>query len=308
MRQTNLSAIDLNLLVALEVILEELHVSRAANRLNMSQPNMSRTLGRLRDIFDDPLIERVGGRYVKTTKAEQLETEIRPTLARLRGVLEPTSFSPSATQAIFRFFASDYCEAVLMPRLMANFIVEAPNAQLEVVRLTKSLAEEMHDGPYDIVLGNVVPKGFPKECEYESLFEDRFVCVMRKDHPVARSGLALENYLACDHAVVGTARGLTNWIDAKLHSLGHQRHIVKLSPYVLASLFSLRESDLLQSSPLRLVSSLLEPLGLVAVDLPFDSVNLTYCQIWHSRNTNSSAHRWFRGQVLKAARTINQNQ
>ena len=215
-------------------------------------------LGGLRDIFEDPLIERVAGLYIKTARAEQLDAEIRPTLSRLRRALEPSSFDPRQTKAVFRLFASDYCDAVLMPSLIATFTAEAPNTQLEVVRLTKVWGRRCLTVRLISFWAMCFRTGFPWGCENKRLFEDRFVCVMRKSHPVAQSVLSIETFLEYSPAAVDTARGLINWTDAKLHSLGDQRKNVKRSPYVLASLFGISPSGLLQSSPLRLVSSLLD--------------------------------------------------
>ena len=196
MHQTNLSLVDLNLLVALEVLLEELHISKAAERLNMSQPNMSRTLKRLQETFDDPIIVRRGNSYFKTVRAEQLQQEIAPALEAVRRSLRPGSFDPASSSATFRIFGSDYGEAVLVPHLFKTFMVDAPGAKLEVSRLSQSLATEVHDGPYDLILGILHQHGFPKQSEYEPLFEDRYVCVMCQENPASEQELTLDAYLA----------------------------------------------------------------------------------------------------------------
>jgi len=303
MQQVNLNEIDLNLLVALDVLLDECHVTRSANRLNLSQPAMSRTLTRLRVAFDDPLLVRVVGGYERTTRADALQEPLRQALDQVRLTFERPEFDPATSTETFRISTLDYTEVVISPAFMERITRYAPEVQIEIARRSIYSIEEVLDGHADISLG-VMPKSLPKHCVVQPLFEDRYVCLMHKSHPLVNAQLTLKDYLDYPHSIIHTGNRPGSHIDDVLESLGHSRKIAKKSPFFAASLFSLGRTNLLQTVPKRLATPVLHAMDLVIRDLPFEVAPLVISQMWHARNTDNPSHTWLRGQLHGAAQSV----
>ncbi len=303
MSEVDLNRIDLNLLVALDVLLEEQHVSKSAIRLGLSQPAMSRTLSRLRDAFDDPLIVRAQGGYAPTARAEALAANLKVALSEVRGVFADPEFEPATANDTFRLSTLDYSELVVFPELFSRIRAAAPEVQIEVLQRTIFSIEEILDGIADISIG-LMPASLPKHCVTEPLLKDDYVCVMHKNHPIANDQLTLGNYLKHPHSIIHTGKAPGSYVDDSLAELGHERRIVKRSPHFVASLFSIGKSDLLQTVPRRLAIPLLASADLVMHDLPFKLRPMVLSQMWHARNNNNATHRWLREQVRQAAFSV----
>lgn len=302
MRDTNLAKIDLNLLLSLEALLEERHVSNAAARLGQSQPATSRALSRLRDTFDDPLLVRTPEGYVTTPRADDIGKQLGQALDILGRTLAPPVFDPAHEADVFKICSLDYGEVMLIPTLVRQLRNAAPNIQLETLSRSHYSVKEVQSGEADVSIG-LMPQRPPENCVAEQLFEDRYVCVMSRSHPLADSELTLESYCAQAHSVLGTGSNHVNVVDDRLLSLGKKRAIMKRSPHFLGSLFSLVGTDLIQTTTLRHVKPMMAPLNLIVKELPFDLEPISYCQIWNIRNTQSPSHRWFRNQIHEAAQT-----
>ena len=303
MHKLNLANLDLNLLVSLEVLLEECHVTRAAERLNMSQPTMSRTLARLRKMFDDPLLVQSPNGYLKSPRAEGLAPRIAGALSAIQMALANPDFEPADESGNFRICTRDYSEVLVIPTLMKLLNEAAPKLKLEVIPASIYSMTKVQDGTADVSLG-VLPVGPIKNCVVEPLFEDRFVCVMSENHPDAGHPLTVESYLSCDHSAVDTASRPNIGIEEEILPNGLRRKVTKRSPYFLSSLFSIGQTELVQTAPYRFVKPMLEPLKLVIKELPFEAEPLRYCIAWHVRNDETPSHIWFREQIIKAARTV----
>ena len=303
MSEVDLTGIDLNLLVALDVLLDEQHVSKSAVRLGLSQPAMSRTLSRLRTVFDDPLIVRAQNGYAPTSRAEDLMVPLKAALSEIQGVFAASEFNPATAADIFRLSTLDYSELVLFPDLISRISTAAPGVQVEVLQRSIFSIDEILDGIADISIG-LMPGNLPKHCMTEKLLEDDYVCVMHKDHPIAAQALTIESYLSYPHSIIHTGKSPGSFVDDALAQLGHTRRIAKRSPHFVASLFSIGKSDLLQTVPRRLVIPLLGSANLVMHDLPFELKPMVLSQIWHARNTNNPTHRWLREQVRLAAKSV----
>ncbi|MEM8685931.1 MAG: LysR family transcriptional regulator [Pseudomonadota bacterium] len=299
----DISKIDLNLLVALEVLLEERHVSRSAARLGLSQPAMSRALGRLRAVFDDPLIVRTQSGYEPTARAQELEKSLAVALAEIRGVFAPSEFDPATAQHTFRLSTLDYSELVIFPGLMSRLRLSAPGIKVDVQQRSLFSIDDIDEGTTDISIG-VMPKSLPKHLNAETLFEDDYVCVMHKDHPLALDDLTLEAYLSFPHSTIDTGKSPSSTVDDVLALAGAERRILKRSPHFIASLFSLGKSDLLQTVPRRLASPLLSPANLVLHELPFKVEPIVLSQLWHARDDDHPPHQWLREQMRLAARSV----
>ncbi|MEM1198927.1 MAG: LysR family transcriptional regulator [Pseudomonadota bacterium] len=303
MSEVNLSKIDLNLLVALEVLLEERHVSKSAARLGLSQPAMSRTLGRLRAVFDDPLIVRTQSGYEPTARAEKLENSLKAVLGEIRGVFASAEFDPATAEDTFRLSTLDYSELVIFPEFMSRLRKAAPGVKVDVQQRSIFSINDIEAGTTDMSIG-VMPKNLPKHCRAEKLFEDDYVCVMHADHPLASRALTLEGYLAFPHSTIDTGKSAGSAVDDALARVGAERRVLKRSPHFIASLFSLGKSDLLQTVPRRLASPLLAPANLVLNELPFEVDPIALSQLWHARDHDHPPHRWLREQMRLAAQSV----
>jgi len=300
MHEVNLKKYDLNLLVALEVVLQEKHVTKSAERLNISQPAMSRTLTRLREMFDDRLLVRTPDGYIKTPRAERLETQLSETLKSIAHTIDTPQFDPKFARAVFKLCTLDYGEVLVVPELLRLLERHAPYIVVETIQRSNYTVQEVQKGVADVTIG-IAPTNPAKNCKVEQLFEDRYVCVMDENHPLANDKLTLKSYLSYGHSVTNTGSSTLRRVDQTLETLGVKRRVLKRSPQFLASIFSCKQTRLLQTTPLRHLAPLLAPMGLVAKELPFKMNPIQYCQIWHVRNDDDPAQKWFRQQITDAA-------
>jgi len=300
MQNIDLPSFDLNLLTALEVLLEECNVTQAAERLNISQPSMSRTYSRLRDALDDPLLIRTPNGYIKTPRAEWLQTQLKEPLISIRNTLAAPTYDPATESGVFKIGTLDYGEMVLIPILWQILDKACANARLDIVSRTIYSAQEIVDNKADVSIG-VKPHSSFKNCTFEPLFEDRNVCVMSNDHPLADIDLTLEAYLAYGHSIFSTYTKQLSMIDSSLQSRGLKRRVVKRSPNFLAAHHLLGQTKLLLTTTARAVASIQKSQNLIVKELPFELEPVVLCQIWHVKNTNNLRHKWLREQITKAA-------
>lgn len=207
MREVDLRRVDLNLLVGLDALLEERSVTRAALRLGLSQPAMSRALARLRALFSDTLLVDGPGGYTISSRAEDLRPRLRQTLAGIGEMLDASPFDPSQASGAVRLLMTDLHAAVLAPRLLTRLSAEAPAVHLDILPPGPGLMEMLGNDEADAIVGAI--EDAPSGIQRRKLFEDRYVTLMRTGHPAASRKLTLEAYLALDHMVVsitGTGR------------------------------------------------------------------------------------------------------
>jgi len=306
MPHTNLFNQDLNLLASLEVLLEECCPRKTAERLDVSQPTMSRTLSRLRNMFHDPIIIKTPDGYIKTPRAEWIQGRLHNTLHTIRQTLEASEFDPISETGTFRVGTTDYGEVILLPILSGLLNKTAPNVSIEIVpRYFQSLkeissAQEIEDLRADVSIG-VEPKSSSRNCTSVPLLKERFVCVMGSQHPLASKELTVENFAAYDHAVLNIVSANTGAIDRALRARNLRRNIKWRTNNFLAAHHSLKHSELLLTSVARIAADLIETEDLVVKELPFDLEPVDLHLIWHVRNTQNSRHTWYREQIITAA-------
>lgn len=303
MSELDLRNIDLNLLVALDVLLEECHVTNSAARLNLSQPAMSRALARLRETFGDQLLVRVPNGYERTPRAEELTLPLKRALDQMHRTFASPTFDPALATDTFKVCTLDYVEVVILPAFINLVISKAPDAQIQNIRRDDYSTDEIMNGTADVSLG-IMPPSLPRSCLVQALFEDSYVCVMHENHPLANRKLTLDGYLEYPHSITQQGKLQGTQIDDALERLGRTRKVAVRSPYYTSSLLAIAETNLLQTVPKRLVVSLRDKLKLVMHDLPFAIDPIVINQMWHARNNDDPSHKWFRDQILLAAQTI----
>ncbi|HBY63475.1 MAG TPA: LysR family transcriptional regulator, partial [Solibacterales bacterium] len=237
----NLQAVDLNLLLAMEALLEERNVSRAARRLGLSQPAMSNALARLRGLLNDPLFVRAPGGVAPTPRAERMAPGVRAGLEQFRRALDGVrEFDPSSSSRTFRIALSDHAEWLLAPHLLRAVEREAPGVRVQCKRLDALFVlpeAELRMGAADIAIGFFPDARTADEStRLETVAEEEHVVVMRRGHPLSRRTLTIEDYAAAPHAAVIYRPEPWGLIDQELAARGLRRNLRLASPHFLTVL------------------------------------------------------------------------
>jgi DNA-binding transcriptional LysR family regulator len=289
---------DLNLLVALDVLLAEGSVARAAQRLRLSPSAMSRALARLRETAGDPLLVRAGRGLVPTPRALELRERVRQLVQEAEAVLRPAEkLDLKRLVRTFTLRTSDGFVESFGPALIARVGKEAPGLQLRFLPKTDKDSTPLREGTVDLETG-VVGKMTGPEVRAQALFRDRFIGVVRKRHPLSRGRVTPARYAAGRHVLV--SRRSLDWgpIDEALKSFGLEREIATVVGGFAAALALARVSDLIASVPERHTGSLRA--GMHSFPLPVPAPEITVSLLWHPRLDADPAHRWLRACVRDA--------
>lgn len=305
LRAVNLASLDLNLLVALDALLAEASVGRAAMRIGLSQPAASHALRRLREILHDPLLVRVGARMELTPRARELRAPLAQALDQLRGLFITEHFDPATCRRRFALRISDHLVSLLLPPLMERISAAAPGVRLDVVPwrgpaiMTAELARSV-----DLVITCVDEdfSGFHRE----RLFTDTDEVAVRRGHPVGARLQQLEVFLAARHvAVVGSLS--EDPIDTWLREQGVERHIALVVPSYLQALHLAARTDLVAFVPQRLVRGLMRPLSLISVGPPIDPGTFAESMFYPTRLRTDPASLWLRSLLIEIGRDLDRH-
>ncbi len=296
-----LHRIDLNLLVALDALIREGSVTRAAQEVGVTQSAMSHTLRRLRDVFDDPLLVRVGAAMQLTPRAEALALGLRSGLQTLARLLESPSFEPASAQRAFRIATPDLFDVLALPALLADLRQQAPGIELTVMPFTRrGIPAALTVGELDLaVLARPQVQG-AVGLVGRTLLRDTFSCFLREDHAVLRQGLTLERYVAAAHAVVSPRADGVSVVDHLLQEAGHVRRVVLKLPHFFSAPAIIARSDLILTAPTSLARMLPAEGPIVAVPLPLPVPPHSVACYWHTRFTEDPGHRWLRERLASA--------
>jgi len=264
----NLSSLDLNLLVALDALLLEANVSRAAMRVGLSQPAMSHALQRLRDMLGDPLLVRAGARMELTPRAHALRGPLAQALDQVRGLFIPDDFDAGRSERRFRLMMPDLAVELLVPPLMEKIGASAPNVRLDIVPWRGPAiftAEFARTIDLVISIGNAF-KGFHRQL----LYTDRDALAVRRGHPIGTKLSRRDIFLKAPHIAVVIRGQNEDLIDGWLRTKGIERPIALTVPGYIEALHVAARTDLVAFVPGRLIAALAKPLSLVAVTPPLD--------------------------------------
>jgi DNA-binding transcriptional LysR family regulator len=300
-----LSAIDLNLLVVFDSVMQERNVTRAGQRLGLSQPAMSHALTRLRYMLKDDLFIRSPKGMLPTPRAEQLALPVRAALDGLQHSLEPTQFVPSDATRSFRVAVDNYSAVVVVGLLAGRITKIAPGVTLEFRPSgTLNIPDLLDRGELDLAIGPFVEQG--ERFSRLSLLRDDFVLVLRKGHPAADAReLSLEEYAALSHLTISSVAYDTNFIDQALARRKLARRIQLRAPF-LSAVRILVASDMVSVIQRRVAEELVRYRPLVLRPLPHSSPSVETAMIWPRWLDNQPAHRWLRetvGLVIKGLRS-----
>ncbi|MDE1951056.1 MAG: LysR family transcriptional regulator [Burkholderiales bacterium] len=309
-RRADFDTIDLYLIRVLSTVISERSVSRAAMKLQSSQPAVSAQLKRLRRLVGDPLLVRAGQQMQPTETALQLAGPAARLLEAADQIFVGTkarsaAFDPATSEAAFRVAASDYLDPLFLPALVSQVKREAPGVSLELMPLSQDYdyRRRLAAGEIDLVVGNWLEP--PSELHLGRLVADEVVCLVSERHPAARRGWSLERYLQSEHvAPMPTHPGAAGIIDEQLAARGVERRIV-----VRASHFSLiplmvADSLLVLTTGRQFCSRYVDTLPVKILRCPFPFPPMDYYQLWHERVHAAPSMRWFRDQVREVARQL----
>jgi DNA-binding transcriptional LysR family regulator len=305
MNEVHLGAFDLNLLVALDALLAERSVTRAAARIGITQSAASHALARLRKLTGDELLVRGRDDMVPTIRAEAMRAPLRRALDDITGTLSsPRAFDPKVARLRAFIGASDYAELVLLPGIMARLVREAPGVELRVIVPGQDPASELAAGKLDLVIMPLPHGDAGQGIRGRRLLSDRFVCVTRRGHPLAKTKtLSLSSFARAAHALISPWGMEGGYVDDALARLGLQRKVAVAVPHFLVAPHIVASSDLLLTVAERVAEVVAGPLGLVVLAPPQELklTGFTLSILWHERTHDDPARRWLRDVIVAEA-------
>jgi DNA-binding transcriptional LysR family regulator len=283
---------------ALNALLETGSVGQAAERVNLSQPAMSRALNRLQHALNDPLLVRSGRGMKLTPRAEELRIPVQAALAKLSAVFEPRIFDPALAEKKFRIMAPDFLSMILLPAVLSKVFAQAPRVQIDVESFSEKGINDLSNGEISLAFGVVEASPGLDNVASQVLFQDHLVCLMRKGHPLQKTGMTLQAYASYNHALFSIIGKGGSSIDEIMKAHGLSRNIVLRVSHFLTISAVMAPTDLLVTVPSRLVAHL-SPDELVTMELPEElrTPPTSISQIWHHRFTQDPAHQWLRRMV-----------
>jgi len=296
--KADMRTLDLNLLKALDALLDERSVTRAAARLALTQPAVSGMLNRMRDHFDDPLFIRAPHGMVPTTRAEALAAPVKRILADIDALLQPIAFDPITANLTFTLAATDYALRAVVVPFIAALKVRAPHIRVRVVPVEpERLVNQLGQGKLDLAL--MTPHTTPDELHSRALYDERYVCMMRADHPDAGKPLTLDRFCALEQVLVSyEGEGFHGVTDDALAKIGRTRRVgLSVSSFlVLPDVLTI--SDMIAVVPERMAEN---RAGMFVCDTPASVQGFTKSMAWHERTHRSPAQQWLRELLLETS-------
>jgi DNA-binding transcriptional LysR family regulator len=301
-RSMNLNSLDLNLLVALDALLREASVSRAAMRIGLSQPAASHALQRLRDLLRDPLLVRAGPRMELTPRAQALRGPLAQALDQVRGLFLPDEFDAASSERHFRLMMPDLAVELLVPPLMEKVTKVAPNVTIDVVPWRgPSIFTAEFARTIDLVIsiGDAF-KGFHRQ----KLYTDDDALAVRRDHPVGTRLKKRDAFLAARHVAVIIRGQSEDLIDIWLRPMGIERRVALVVPGYIEALHVTARTDLVAFVPRRLIGALAKQLSLATVTPPFDPGFDEQFMFYPTRAQMDPGSIWLRNIMLGIGREM----
>lgn len=310
----SLSKIDLNLLVYLDALLRETNVTRAAQKLGISQPAMSNSLKRLRDTFGDPLLVRTSDGMQPTERAKQLQPEIREVLSRVEQFVQPVrEFNPRESREVYRVMCSDYAEVTLLPGLLGLLRAHAPLITLDVLTPSDVDIHDVEHGKVDLVINRF--DELPSSFHSTILWRDAFSCLVPASI-TAQGKFDLPTYLNARHVWVsktgmGVGVGMNpedvqrlGWVDEALARISEQRNIAVFTRHYLVAMQHAANQDLIATVPSRAAQLMAEQSSLDILPPPFEIPPIDLTMAWSPLLHQNPGHRWLRQQFRAIAADV----
>jgi len=298
---TDIRRIDLNLLAALDALLDERNVTRAAARLGATQPTVSGMLTRLRDLFGDPLFVRAQRGLLPTPRAQALAGPLKQLLADSRRLLAQTAFDPATAEATFTIASNDYMQLTLLVPFVRALRREARQIRLAITpAIITGVGDALARSQIDLAV--TVPEFAMSDLPSRLLYRERYVVVVRPKHPLARrTAVSVERFCDYDHVLVSPTGGsFEGPTDQALARLGLRREVRYSVPSFLLVPELLQTDDLVALVPSRLLR---KTDRLAVLKPPVEVPGFDVIAVWHPRVDKDVAHRWLRGRLADIAKT-----
>ncbi len=287
---------NMELIRVLDAMLMDLNVSKAAERLGLSQSGMSHALARLRRELDDPLFVKVAAGMAPTPRALELAPLVGAAMSAARAIYAPVdTFRPQHLERTFSVILTDLGETVFLPPILARLAAEAPLCSVRSLQISpdKVLAA-LESGEADLALGHL--RWQPEGLRQQPLFKEPLRCVGRRGHPRLRPGWSMADYFDCAHVVVSLSGDLSDAYDHVPGSIRVKRRVVATTPHWLAVPKLLQGTDYVATVPSPLAESMALD-GYEAVEPPFSLVPFDLRQYWHPRFHTDPVLQWFRQNI-----------
>jgi DNA-binding transcriptional LysR family regulator len=304
--------IDLNLLEYLDILLRERNVTKAASHLGLSQPAMSNGLGRLRVMFDDPLLVRTSDGMTPTERALELQPVIREVLAKVYKAVQPqAAFDAATAERFFRIMATDYAESTIFPPILQRLREAAPGITLDIMTPSDVSFLDVEQGKVDMVINRF--DSIPQSFHQKTIWEDDFACLFSADNPI-RNNFTLDSYLQAQHVWVsktgmGVGVGMNpddvqrlGWVDEALNRIGHQRRITVFTRHYQAAMLMAEQNDLIATIPAKAAKLQAHNPRVVVEQPPFEIPPIELKMAWSPLLQNNPAHQWMRRLIVEVAR------
>lgn len=311
----DISRVDLNLLVYLDVLLREKNVTKAANHLGITQPAMSNGLRRLRDLFGDPLLVRTSEGMTATERARELKPLVRNVLADIeRAVQAKSEFDAAQSNRVFRIMASDYAESCLIPRVLRRIRQEAPNVTLDVLTPSDVSFPDVEQGRLDMAINRF--DKLPQSFHQKTLWTEYFACLMSAQNPILREPFTLDTYLDASHIWVsktgfGVGVGVNpqdvqrlGWVDEALSLMGRKRRISVFTRHYQVAMLLAEQHDLIATLPSRAAWLQRENANLVVKVPPFTIPPFELKMAWSPLLQHNPDHQWLRRLIAEVAAEV----
>lgn len=293
--------VDLNLLPPLVALLEERHVSRAADRVRLSQPAMSRALQRLRRHFGDELLVRGPDGYSLTPRAERIRTQLATAVIQLDQLFAVETFDPATAAQSFRLALSDYSLSTFGPALVRTILDQSPNSTVRCEALDPQAFDKLNAGTLDLVIYGraATDRDRSQYWSTQHLFTDQFVCVVAAEHPLAHQrSVSLSKYLRWPHLTIEIEQP---WIERALEARDTSRRIAVSMPFTMPGPSILPGTELVLTIPGRLVTRFADDARTCVLAAPREIGKLQFYAAWHPRLDNDPSHSWLRRIVSTVA-------
>jgi DNA-binding transcriptional LysR family regulator len=305
----NFRTLDLNLLRVFDAVMAEGSLTRAAQRLAMTQPAASHALKRLHLAVGEELLLRTAFGMRPTARAEALWPQVRAALAQLQGALSPRSFDPTTDAATFSIAMADATAAMLLPPVVSAIEEQRALANIRTLPLTtRDPRRLVEDGDADLAVGYfpnaiaaIVAQGTDATLHHRQLYATEYICVMRRDHPLADQELTLDTFVDAHHLLVTFSGRAHGFVDEALATLGRQRRIVLTVNQFATAGSVVARSDLLTVLPRQFLPATGAEHRLIEKPIPLALGAVNVEMVWHLRKDDDPAHRWLRERVIDAA-------
>ncbi|CAN5121958.1 LysR family transcriptional regulator [soil metagenome] len=299
--------LDLNLLRVFDAIMLEQNLTRAGDRMAMTQPAVSNALKRLRETLNDELLVRTGRGMKPTSRAEELWPSVRLALTGLEAAFAPENFDVSEMQSTFRLAMADSTASLLLPPLMRAIAQNAPGLNLQMLPLpTRDPRQMLMQNDIEIAVGSfpgvvaqlTAGQGDMSPIRHQRLYSGEYVCIMRQDHPLADLELTLDRYCESLHVLVSFSGRPNGPADEALAKLGRSRRVALTVNQFFTVGQVVARSDLISIVPRHLISSIGTTEILVMKDLPFELPEVHVEMLWHERDMRNRSHMWLRDTLV----------